>query len=62
MEHTKADMEPKGLKVGTVGHYQHLVSEYERIKTLAENTIGETADELYHELDGIRMVLEEYEI
>lgn len=62
MEHTKADMQPKGLKLGTVGHYKHFLSEYERIKTLAENATGETAEELYQELDGIRLVLEEYEI
>ncbi|WP_431129935.1 hypothetical protein [Flagellimonas flava] len=49
------------FKHGTIGHLKHYENEYERVKELADNATGELANELYYELDGIRMILEEYQ-
>lgn len=52
---------PNNLILGTIEHCKYYVSEYERIKELADNAIGNLANELYMELDGIVIVLEEYQ-
>lgn len=57
MENTK----PNDLVFGHIAHYQHHLAEYDRVKALAEHTIGVEADILFMELQGIAMVLEAYE-
>lgn len=51
---------PNDLVLGTIEHYKYVISEYERAKNLAENAVGDLANELFMELDGIVMVMEEY--
>lgn len=46
---------------GSIRHYKYYSNEYERIKELADNTTGDMANQLYCELDGIVLILEEYE-
>ncbi|MGB7394407.1 MAG: hypothetical protein WA913_08450 [Pricia sp.] len=53
---TKTKHIPKNSKA----HYQHYYEEFSRIKKLAEKANGEDAENLYHELDGITMILEDY--
>tara|TARA_R110002072_G_scaffold247503_1_gene406718 strand:- start:374 stop:574 length:201 start_codon:yes stop_codon:yes gene_type:complete len=60
MKSKKNSKNPNNLILGTIEHYKYYVSEYERIKELADNAIGNLANDLYLELDGIEMVLEEY--
>jgi hypothetical protein len=54
------NMKSNDLVLGTMKHYKHFISKYKRVKALADNAIGDFANELYMELDGITLVLDQY--
>lgn len=53
-------VKPCHYKDGTIEHLKHYEAEYERVKELADNATGETANRLYQELDGIKLILDSY--
>ena len=51
---------PCNFKEGTLEYLKHHQAEYERIKELADNAKGETANRLYQELHQVKLVLDTY--
>jgi len=46
---------------GSIEHYKHYRTEWERLNALLSTTPIKDRSELAYELDGITMILEEYE-
>jgi len=47
--------------VGSMEHYNHYCAEWERLNDLLSNTPIKDRSELAYQLDGVTMILEDYE-